>query len=328
MESQSHQPLMKRPRRLRAHQHIRHMVQETQLSKSDLIQPIFVEEGIEAPVAIDALPGIQRIPESHIADEVIALYELGIRYVMPFGISHHKDECGSDTWHDNGLLSRMIKAIKTACPDMIVIPDICFCEYTTHGHCGVVHEGYVDNDKTVENLVKQSVAAARAGADMLAPSAMMDGQVGAIRRGLDVAGFPNVSIMAHAIKFASAFYGPFRSAVECTLEGNRDTYQADPHNGRQALVEAALDEEEGADILMVKPGTPYLDVLKSLSDNTRLPLAVYQVSGEYAILKTAAQAGLLDEKRAVLETMIGFKRAGASVIVTYYAKELAQWLSK
>lgn len=328
MESQSHQVLMKRPRRLRAHQHIRHMVQETQLNKSDLIQPIFVEEGIDAPVAINALPGVCRIPESHIADEVTALYELGIRYVMPFGISHHKDECGSDTWHDNGLLSRMIKAIKTACPDMIVIPDICFCEYTTHGHCGVVHDGSVDNDKTVENLVKQSVAAAKAGADMLAPSAMMDGQVGAIRRGLDAAGFPNVSIMAHAIKFASAFYGPFRSAVECTLEGNRDTYQADPHNGRQALVEAALDEEEGADILMVKPGTPYLDVLKSLSDNTRLPLAVYQVSGEYAILKTAAQAGLLDEKRAVLETMIGFKRAGASVIVTYYAKELAQWLSE
>lgn len=328
MESPSYQTLAQRPRRLRVHQHIRQMVQENQLNISDFIQPIFVEEGLKTPVAIESLPGVNRIPESDIGKEVIALYQLGIRYVMPFGISHHKDDCGSDTWHEDGLLSRMIKAIKAACPDMIVIPDICFCEYTTHGHCGVVHDGVVENDQTVENLVRQSVSAAKAGADMLAPSAMMDGQVGAIRRGLDAAGLTHVSIMAHAIKFASAFYGPFRSAVECTLEGNRDTYQADPHNGRQALIEAQLDEAEGADILMVKPGTPYLDVLKSLSEQTRLPLAAYQVSGEYAILKHAAQAGLLDEKRAVMEAMIGFKRAGASVIVTYYAKELAQWLSE
>ena len=326
MENPSLVAPVKRPRRLRAHTHIRQMVQETQLSVSDFIQPIFIEEGIEAPVAIPSLPGVNRIPESDIAREVNELYQLGIRYVMPFGISKHKDECGSDTWHNHGLLTRMIRTIKEACPDMIVIPDICFCEYTTHGHCGVVHDGYVDNDLTVTNLVKQSVAAARAGADMLAPSAMMDGQVGAIRQGLDAAGYPTVSIMAHAIKFASAFYGPFRSAVDCELEGDRNTYQADPHNGRQALLEAALDEDEGADILMVKPGTPYLDVLKSLSDNTRLPLAVYQVSGEYAMLKNAAQAGLIEEQRAVLETMVGFKRAGASVIVTYYAKELAQWL--
>ncbi|QXO15453.1 porphobilinogen synthase [Vibrio ostreae] len=326
MENPSLVAPVKRPRRLRAHTHIRQMVQETQLSVSDFIQPIFIEESIEAPVAIPSLPGVNRIPESDIAREVNELYQLGIRYVMPFGISKHKDEYGSDTWHNNGLLTRMIRTIKEARPDMIVIPDICFCEYTTHGHCGVVHDGYVDNDLTVTNLVKQSVAAAKAGADMLAPSAMMDGQVSAIRQGLDAAGYPNVSIMAHAIKFASAFYGPFRSAVDCELEGDRNTYQADPHNGRQALLEAALDEDEGADILMVKPGTPYLDVLKSLSDNTRLPLAVYQVSGEYAMLKNAAQAGLIEEQRAVLETMVGFKRAGASVIVTYYAKELAQWL--
>lgn len=326
MENPSFIAPVKRPRRLRVHNHVRTMVQETQLSVSDFIQPIFIEEGIDAPVAISSLPGVHRIPEADIAGEVKELYQLGIRYVMPFGISKHKDECGSDTWQENGLLTRMIRTIKQACPDMIVIPDICFCEYTTHGHCGVVHDGYVDNDVTVENLVKQSVAAAKAGADMLAPSAMMDGQVAAIRQGLDAAGYPQVSIMAHAIKFASAFYGPFRSAVDCDLEGDRNTYQADPHNGRQALLEAALDEDEGADILMVKPGTPYLDVLKSLSDNTRLPLAVYQVSGEYAMLKNAAQAGLIEEQRAVVESMVGFKRAGASVIVTYYAKELAQWL--
>ncbi|MDC0611065.1 porphobilinogen synthase [Vibrio sp.] len=328
MQSQNTLNILKRPRRLRTNSNVLKMVQETQLSLSDLIQPIFVEEGISEPVQIDTLPGVYRIPESHIEKEITEIYNLGIRYVMPFGISKHKDACGSDTWNEDGLVSRMTKAIKAACPDMIVIPDICFCEYTTHGHCGVVHDGYVDNDQTVVNLVKQSVAAAKAGADMLAPSSMMDGQIRAIRQGLDAAGYPNVGIMAHSIKFASAFYGPFRSAVECSLDGTRDAYQADYHNGRQVLIEATLDEEEGADILMVKPGTPYLDVLRSLRDNTNLPLAAYHVSGEYAILKNAAQAGLIDEKRAVIESMIGFKRAGASVIVTYYSKELAQWLAE
>lgn len=318
--------LIKRPRRLRVNKNTRNLVKENNLNLDDLIQPIFVEEGLVDPDQIPSLPGIYRIPEHQIEVEVKALYQLGIRCVMPFGISNTKDSNGSDTWQETGLLSRMIKAIKRACPDMIVIPDICFCEYTDHGHCGVVQNGEVDNDQTVDNLVKQSIVAAKAGADILAPSAMMDGQVLAIREGLDSAGYYNVGILAHTIKFSSAFYGPFRSAVSCHLCGSRDTYQADPNNGRQALIEASLDEQEGADILMVKPGTPYLDVLKDLRSSTNLPLSVYQVSGEYSIIKNAALSGLIDEKSAVLETMIGFKRAGADIIVTYYAKQIAMWL--
>jgi len=243
---------------------------------------------------------------------------------MPFGISHTKDDKGSDTWDDNGLLARMVRTIKAAVPEMMVIPDICFCEYTDHGHCGVVHNNEVCNDLTVENLVKQSVTAAKAGADMLAPSAMMDGQVKAIRTGLDAAGFEHVAILA----LASSFYGPFRAAVDCELSGNRKGYQLDYANGRQALLEASLDEAEGADILMVKPGTPYLDVLSRLRQETHLPLAAYQVGGEYAGIKFAALAGALDERAVVTETFIGLKRAGADLIVSYYTKQYAQWLAE
>lgn len=244
---------------------------------------------------------------------------------MPFGISHNKDDTGSDTWQRDGLLSRMIRTIKSACPHMMVIPDICFCEYTTHGHCGVMADQDVDNDQTVAHLVKQCVNAAQAGADMLAPSSMMDGQVEAIRKGLDSAGFEYVAILAHSAKLASAFYGPFRQAVECELKGDRRTYQLDYANARQALSEAMLDEQEGADILMVKPGTPYLDILTQLRRQALLPLAAYQVSGEYAAIKCAANMGILDEQEAVLETLIGFKRAGADLIVTYFAKQFAIW---
>ena len=247
---------------------------------------------------------------------------------MPFGISHTKDAQGSDTWDDNGLLARMIRTIKTAAPEMMVIPDICFCEYTDHGHCGVLHHDEVCNDQTVANLVKQSITAAKAGADMLAPSAMMDGQIKAIRQGLDEAGFEHIAILAHAAKFASSFYGPFRAAVDCELSGNRKGYQLDYANGRQALLEALLDEEEGADILMVKPGTPYLDVLSRLRQETHLPLAAYQVGGEYAGIKFAALAGALDERAVVTETFIGLKRAGADLIVSYYAKQYAEWLAQ
>jgi porphobilinogen synthase len=274
------------------------------------------------------MPGIQRIPEHALAQEITELHRLGIQYVMPFGISHHKDSVGSDTWHDDGLLARMIKTIKQTCPEMMVIPDICFCEYTDHGHCGVVEDNQVCNDQTVANLVKQSVCAAKAGADMLAPSAMMDGQVKAIRAGLDNAGFEHVAILAHAIKFASSFYGPFRAAVDCELSGDRKGYQMDYANIRQALQEALLDEQEGADILMVKPGTPYLDVLSSLREKTNLPLAAYQVGGEYAAIKFAALAGALDEKKVIFETLTGFKRAGADLIVSYYTKQVAQWLKE
>ncbi|RBP80739.1 porphobilinogen synthase [Shewanella putrefaciens] len=321
-------PPLRRLRRLRNSEAMRDLLRETHISLSDLIHPLFIEEHITHAVPISTLPGISRLPESALADEVRELYTLGIRYVMPFGISHTKDDKGSDTWDDNGLLARMVRTIKAAVPEMMVIPDICFCEYTDHGHCGVVHNNEVCNDLTVENLVKQSVTAAKAGADMLAPSAMMDGQVKAIRQGLDAAGFEHVAILAHSAKFASSFYGPFRAAVDCELSGNRKGYQLDYANGRQALLEASLDEAEGADILMVKPGTPYLDVLSRLRQETHLPLAAYQVGGEYAGIKFAALAGALDERAVVTETFIGLKRAGADLIVSYYTKQYAQWLTE
>lgn len=321
-------PPLRRLRRLRSSEAMRDLLRETHISLSDLIHPLFIEEHITHAVPISTLPGISRLPETALADEVRELYALGIRYVMPFGISHTKDDKGSDTWDDNGLLARMVRTIKAAVPEMMVIPDICFCEYTDHGHCGVVHNNEVCNDLTVENLVKQSVTAAKAGADMLAPSAMMDGQVKAIRQGLDAAGFEHVAILAHSAKFASSFYGPFRAAVDCELSGNRKGYQLDYANGRQALLEASLDEAEGADILMVKPGTPYLDVLSRLRQETHLPLAAYQVGGEYAGIKFAALAGALDERAVVKETFIGLKRAGADLIVSYYTKQYAQWLAE
>jgi porphobilinogen synthase len=313
-------------RRLRSNAPIRNLVKENSLHLDELIYPLFIEENINHKQEISTLPGLYRFSEAEIAEEIQALSRLGIKAVMPFGISHHKDAEGSDTWQEHGLLSRMIRAIKSACPEMIVIPDLCFCEYTSHGHCGVLCGDSVDNDPTLENLAKQAVSAARAGADLLAPSAMMDGQVAAIRQGLDREGYAQVGILAHAIKFSSAFYGPFRVAVDTQLQGDRKSYQADYHNGRQALIEAELDEIEGADILMVKPGTPYLDVLARLRDRSNRPLAAYQVGGEYAAIKFAALAGALDEQQCVYETLIGFKRAGASMIVTYYAKQYAQWL--
>ncbi|WP_330147089.1 porphobilinogen synthase [Shewanella oncorhynchi] len=321
-------PPLRRLRRLRNSEAMRDLLRETHISLSDLIHPLFIEEHITHAVPISTLPGISRLPESALADEVRELYALGIRYVMPFGISHTKDDKGSDTWDDNGLLARMVRTIKATVPEMMVIPDICFCEYTDHGHCGVVHNNEVCNDLTVENLVKQSITAAKAGADMLAPSAMMDGQVKAIRQGLDAADFEHVAILAHSAKFASSFYGPFRAAVDCELSGNRKGYQLDYANGRQALLEASLDEAEGADILMVKPGTPYLDVLSRLRQETHLPLAAYQVGGEYAGIKFAALAGALDERAVVTETFIGLKRAGADLIVSYYTKQYAQWLTE
>ncbi|AEG11747.1 Porphobilinogen synthase [Shewanella baltica OS183] len=321
-------PPLRRLRRLRSSEAMRDLLRETHISLSDLIHPLFIEEHITHAVPISTLPGISRFPETALAEEVRELYALGIRYVMPFGISHTKDDKGSDTWDDNGLLARMVRTIKAAVPEMMVIPDICFCEYTDHGHCGVVHNNEVCNDLTVENLVKQSVTAAKAGADMLAPSAMMDGQVKAIRQGLDAAGFEHVAILAHSAKFASSFYGPFRAAVDCELSGNRKGYQLDYANGRQALLEASLDEAEGADILMVKPGTPYLDVLSRLRQETHLPLAAYQVGGEYAGIKFAALAGALDERAVVTETFVGLKRAGADLIVSYYTKQYAQWLAE
>ncbi len=315
-----------RLRRLRRTDALRSLVREASVTANDLILPIFVEEGIDSAVPIAEMPGVSRIPESRLAREIEAIARDGVRAVMLFGISHHKDSTGSDTMRAGGLMARMTRAAKSAAPELVVMTDNCFCEYTDHGHCGVLgHEGgetQVLNDPTLENLARQAVVAADAGADLIAPSAMMDGQIGAIRRALDGAGHSGVPIMAYSTKFASAFYGPFRSASGCDLQGDRKTYQMDPMNGREALRESQEDEAEGADLLMVKPGLAYLDILVGIRAQTLLPVAVYQVSGEYAMIKFAAQAGALDEARVVRETLGAFKRAGADVILSYFARDV------
>jgi len=317
-----------RLRRLRRTDALRSLVREASVTANDLILPIFVEEGIDFPVPIAEMPGVSRIPESRLAREIEAIARDGVRAVMLFGISHHKDSTGSDTMRAGGLMARMTRAAKSAVPELVVMTDNCFCEYTDHGHCGVLgHEGgetQVLNDPTLENLARQAVVAADAGADLIAPSAMMDGQIGVIRRALDGAGHSGVPIMAYSTKFASAFYGPFRSASGCDLQGDRKTYQMDPMNGREALRESQEDEAEGADLLMVKPGLAYLDVLAGIRAQTLLPVAVYQVSGEYAMIKFAAQAGALDEARVVRETLGAFKRAGADLILSYFARDVVR----
>ncbi|MDD5586389.1 MAG: porphobilinogen synthase [Alphaproteobacteria bacterium] len=316
--------LPSRPRRMRAMEPLRALVRETSVSMNDLIYPIFVEEEIDDPQPVASMPGVARIPEKHLAREIKAIQADGVKAVMMFGVSHRKDATGSDSWNPDGLLARMVKRAKDAAPDLVVMADVCFCEYTDHGHCGVVENGQVANDATLANLARQAVTAAGAGADVVAPSAMMDGQVRAIREALDEAGFTETPIMAYSSKFASGFYGPFRAAAGCELKGDRKAYQMDPMNGREAIRESLLDEAEGADILMVKPGLPYLDVLARLRERTLLPIAVYQVSGEYAMIKFAAEAGALDEKRVVAETLGAFKRAGADLILTYFARDVAK----
>lgn len=313
-------------RRLRRTTALRELVRETHVQMSDFILPIFIEEGISAPVAIKSMPDVFRYPEAHLTDIVNRAWNKGVRAIILFGVSTHKDHEGSDTWCEHGLLSRMIKTAKSAQPDMLVISDNCFCEYTDHGHCGVVANNDVDNDKTLVNLQKQVVLAAQAGVDMIAPSGMMDGMISAIRQALDSAGFTHIPVMSYSTKFASAFYGPFRDAVDSSFKGTRNTYQMDPANGREALAESMQDEMEGADILMVKPGIAYLDVLANIRANSSRPLAVYHVSGEYAMIKAGAAAGVIDERAIVLETMTAFKRAGADLIITYYAEKMADWL--
>jgi porphobilinogen synthase len=313
-----------RMRRLRKTPGLRDLVRENTVTPNDLIYPIFVEEDIDAPLPISSMPGVVRIPEKKLAAEVKAMQADGIKSLMLFGVSHKKDATGSDSMKREGLLGRMIKRAKDAAPELVIISDTCFCEYTDHGHCGVVEDGHVHNDMTVANLGRQSVVAAQAGADIIAPSAMMDGQIAVLRQSLDEAGYIDTPIMAYSSKFASSFYGPFRAAAGCDLKGDRKTYQMDPFNGREALRESLIDEGEGADMLMVKPGLPYLDVLAKLRANTLLPLAVYQVSGEYAMIKFAAQAGAVDEKRVVREALGAFKRAGADLILTYFARDIVR----
>jgi porphobilinogen synthase len=313
-----------RLRRLRATQTMRDMLRETTVTMDDLIYPIFIEEELDDFAPVESMPGVHRIPERKLAAAIKEIHRAGIKAVMTFGVSRHKDDTGSDSWNENGLLARMIKRAKDAAPELLVISDTCFCEYTSHGHCGVIHGEDVHNDHTIENLGRQSVVAARAGADMIAPSAMMDGQVAAIRDALDANGYDGLPIMAYSSKFASAFYGPFRAAAGCDLKGDRKAYQMNPANGRDAIRESLTDEAEGADILMVKPALPYLDVLSQVRAHSLLPLAAYQVSGEYAMIKFAAMAGAIDEHRVVRETLTGIKRAGADMILTYFAMDIAR----
>ena len=309
-------------RRLRATPQLRELFRETEINPRDLVLPIFVDEGSSDFVDIKSMPGVRRIPEAKLAQEVERYARAGLRSVMTFGISHHKDSHGTDTLNPDGLVARMSRIIKDAVPEMVVMSDTCFCEYTDHGHCGILHGDTVDNDSTVLNLGKQAVIAAQAGADIIAPSAAMDGQVAAIRSALDAAGFHDTPVMAYSTKFASGLYGPFRDAAGSTLKGDRKTYQMDPMNRREAIRESLIDEAEGADALMVKPAGAYLDIIRDLREVTRLPIGAYQVSGEYAMIKFAAQAGAIDERRVVQETLGAIKRAGADMIFTYFAMDV------
>lgn len=309
-------------RRLRATPQLRELFRETEINPRDLVLPIFVDEGSSDFIDIKSMPGVRRIPEAKLAQEVERYARAGLRSVMTFGISHHKDSHGTDTLNPDGLVARMSRIIKDAVPEMVVMSDTCFCEYTDHGHCGILHGDTVDNDSTVLNLGKQAVIAAQAGADIIAPSAAMDGQVAAIRSALDAAGFHDTPVMAYSTKFASGLYGPFRDAAGSTLKGDRKTYQMDPMNRREAIRESLIDEAEGADALMVKPAGAYLDIIRELREVTRLPIGAYQVSGEYAMIKFAAQAGAIDERRVVQETLGAIKRAGADMIFTYFAMDV------
>jgi len=320
--------LIHRPRRLRKTPAIRRMVSETTLSVNDLIYPIFVDETITEPKPVGSMPGVERIPLSAVGDTVLEVASLGIPGVIFFGIPKEKDAIGSGGWDSEGIVQKAIRAAKKASPETCVIADTCFCEYTDHGHCGVLHGDEVDNDETLANLQKEAVSYAEAGVDIIAPSGMMDGMIAAIREGLDEAGFKDTPIMSYAVKYASAYFGPFRDAADSAPSfGDRSSYQMDPANAREALREAMLDVDEGADFLMVKPALAYMDIIRAVKDATDLPMAVYNVSGEYAMVKAAAEKGWIDEKRVVLETMLSFKRAGADLILTYHALDVARWLN-
>lgn len=321
-----------RMRRLRATAGLRGLVRETDLRAGQMVLPLFVAEGLgdgeREPIA--SLPGVQRLSIAAAVESAREAAGLGIAGVMLFGIPEHKDEEGAGAWDEEGAVQLACGAIRSACPDLLVLTDVCLCEYTTHGHCGVLDpSGRVDNDATLELLARTAVSHARAGADIVAPSDMMDGRVGAIRRELDEAGMPDVPILAYSAKFASAFYGPFRDAAGSTPAfGDRRGYQMDPANGAEAVREAVLDVEEGADMLMVKPALAYGDLIAAVKRETRLPVAAYNVSGEYAMVKAAAAAGALDERAAVLEILTSLRRAGADTVITYHAPDAARWLEE
>jgi porphobilinogen synthase len=317
-----------RMRRLRKTGVMRDMVRETELTPRDFVYPMFVELGTDQRTPIDAMPGIDRLSISHAVEEAGQAAALGIPAVLLFGIPAHKDEVGTGAYDDEGVVQLATRAIKDAHPDLLVITDVCLCEYTSHGHCGVLTpDGQVDNDPSVDLLAKTAISHVAAGADVVAPSDMMDGRVGALRAQLDAEGHSDTPIIAYSAKFASAFYGPFREAAGSTPAfGDRRSYQMDPANGDEAVREALLDVEEGADVVMVKPALPYLDVIRRVKDATRLPVAAYNVSGEYAMVKAAAANGYLDERATVLETLTGIRRAGADIVITYHAKDAATWL--
>lgn len=322
------EPPLMRMRRLRASEGMRALVRENTLTTADLILPLFVEENIDERQPINSMPGVFRETETSIVKAVKEAESAGVKSVMLFGVSHHKDDHGTDSLKADGLMARMIRNVKDSCPDMMIIADACFCEYTDHGHCGPLDDhGHVINDQTLENLAIQAVIAADAGADIIAPSGMMDGMVAAIRSGLDNHGHENIAILSYAAKYASAFYGPFRDAAGCSLKnGDRKTHQMDPANSDEALREVAIDLEEGADMVMVKPGLPYLDIIHRVKSEFRVPTFAYNVSGEYAMLKFAAQAGALDYDKTLMEMLMGFKRAGADGILTYAAIDAARRL--
>jgi porphobilinogen synthase len=329
-----------RPRRLRQSANLRRLVRETSLTADDLIYPLFVRPGQEIRRPIASMPGQAQLSVDMLAAEAAEIAGLGIPAVILFGIPEVKDASGSDNYNPDGIVPQAIRAIKEATPEMVVISDMCFCEYTDHGHCGIINtpgaeqhdpelpEGYLLNDPTLALLGQASVVHAQAGADVIAPSGMIDGMVGGIRGALDGAGYQHVSVMSYAAKYASAFYGPFRDAAESPPSfGDRSQYQMDPPNRREALKEVAIDVAEGADILMVKPALPYLDILADMRRLIELPLAAYQVSGEFAMIHAAAANGWIDLRRAALESLVSIKRAGADMILTYFAKDVAQWLA-
>lgn len=340
-ESQENSSPVMRPRRLRQSAALRRMVSETTLTPADFIYPLFVRHGKDIQQPIRSMPGQLQWSVDRLADEVRQIEQLRIPAVILFGIPEHKDACGSDNYSPDGIIPRAVRAIKDAVPDLIVISDMCFCEYTDHGHCGIINQpsdehytphlpiGYLLNDATLELLARASVVHAQAGADIIAPSGMIDGMVRAIRTALDAHGYNHVTVMSYAAKYASGFYGPFREAAESPPQfGDRSQYQMDPANRREALKEVALDVAEGADILMVKPALPYLDVLSEVRKTYNLPVAAYQVSGEYAMLHAAGANGWIDLKRCALETLTSIKRAGADMIVSYFAKDAAGWLNE
>ncbi len=318
-----------RPRRLRRTKTIRDMVRETSVSVKDLIYPMFVRYGRGIKEPIPSMPGQFRYSADTILDEVEEVWKLGIPAIILFGIPEKKDPIGSSSWDENGPVQQAVKRIKDRIPEIVVITDVCLCEYTDHGHCGVLKDGDVDNDRTVELLVKQAISHARAGADIVAPSDMMDGRVRAIRDALDREGYQNVLILSYAAKYASSFYGPFREAAESAPKfGDRTSYQMDPANAREAIKEVMLDVEEGADIVMVKPALPYLDIIYRVKQVCNIPVAAYNVSGEYAMVKAAEKEGFIDGKRCMMEMIISIKRAGADLILTYFAKDIARILNE